>query len=316
MVDQADFTSYYGRPVIKPPVWKTPDIQLYFFLGGAAGTSATIGALAESTARPALARVAHRTAAGGALASVGLLIHDLGRPARFLHMLRVFKTTSPLSVGTYILAPFSALTAATAGAQLLGRFPVLRRLTSVAAAVLGGPMTTYTAALFSNTAVPAWHEPHRDLPFAFAGSAMAAGGGICTAFTPLAEAGPARRIGAVGAAVELAAMHRVEHGHGLASEPYGLGRAGKLLKAAKACTAVGGAGAALLAGRSRSAAAVSGALLALGSVLVRFGVFDAGMISAKDPRYTVEPQRARARARAAAGTEQEPIPAEGSGRAL
>ncbi|RZU32017.1 NrfD/PsrC family molybdoenzyme membrane anchor subunit [Blastococcus saxobsidens] len=301
MVDEVEFTSYYGRPIIKPPVWKTPDVPLYLFLGGAAGSSAVLGALAEGTRRPALARVAHLTAGGGALASVAFLIHDLGRPSRFLNMLRVLKTTSPLSVGSWILAPFSALTTATAGAHLLGRFPLLRRFTGAGAAVLGGPMTTYTAALLADTAVPSWHEAHRELPVVFAGSAMAAGGGITTALTPLDEAGPARRVAAMGAAIELAAMHRVEHGHGLVSEPYRTGRAGKLLKTARACTATG-AGLTLLAGRSRTAAAVSGALLAVGSVLTRFGVFDAGMASAKDPRYTVEPQRARARASEAAAS--------------
>ncbi|MDK3257589.1 NrfD/PsrC family molybdoenzyme membrane anchor subunit [Blastococcus capsensis] len=301
MVDEAEFTSYYGRPVIKPPVWKTPDVPLYLFLGGAAGTSAVLGALAEGTRRPALARVAHLTAGGGALASVGFLIHDLGKPSRFLNMLRVLKTTSPLSVGSWILAPFSALTTATAGAHLLGWFPLLRRFTGVGAAVLGGPMTTYTAALLTNTAVPSWHEAHRELPFVFAGSAMAAGGGITMALTPLDEAGPARKVAAMGAAIELAAMHRVEHGHGLVSEPYRTGRAGKLLKAARGCTATG-AGLALLAGRSRAAAVGSGALVTTGSVLTRFGIFDAGMASARDPKYTVEPQRARARERDTAGS--------------
>jgi hypothetical protein len=294
VVEPAEFTSYYGRPVIKPPVWKTPDVPLYLFLGGAAGSSAALGALADVTARPALARVAHLTAGAGALSSVAFLIHDLGRPTRFLNMLRVLKTTSPLSVGSWILAPFSALATATAAAHLLGWPPRLRRLTGVAAAVLGGPMTTYTAALLADTAVPSWHEAYRELPFVFGGSAMAAGGGIAMALTPVAEAGPARRVAAAGAVIELVTVHRVEHGHGLVSEPYRTGPAGGLLKAARACTATGAALTAV-AGRRRAVAAAAGTLVALGSALTRFGVFSAGMASAQDPRYTVEPQRARAR---------------------
>ncbi|MCZ2836002.1 NrfD/PsrC family molybdoenzyme membrane anchor subunit [Modestobacter sp. VKM Ac-2985] len=310
-VDEAEFTSYYGRPIIKPPVWKTPDVPLYLFLGGAAGTSAVLGAIADVTGRPALTRAAHYTAGGGALASVVWLIHDLGRPARFLHMLRVIKPTSPLSVGSYILAPFSALTAATAGLQLLeafpklqvlgltriaGWFPGLRKTVGGVSAVFGGPMTTYTAVLLANTAVPSWHEPYKELPFVFAGSGMAAGGGICMAFTPVAEAGPARKMAVAGAAVELVAMHKVEHDHGIVGEPYQLGKAGTMMKAAKACTATG-AGLTVVAGRTRVGAAVSGALLAAGSLLTRFGVFEAGMASARDPKYTVVPQRARMAAR-------------------
>jgi hypothetical protein len=144
--------------------------------------------------------------------------------------------------------------------------------------------------------VPSWHEPHNELPFVFAGSAMAAGGGLTMAFAPIAEAGPSRTMAVTGAAIELAAMHKVENGHGVVSEPYHLGRAGTVLKAAKACTTAG-AGLTLVAGRTRLGAVASGALLAAGSLLTRFGVFDAGMASARDPKYTVVPQRERMAAR-------------------
>jgi hypothetical protein len=115
-------------------------------------------------------------------------------------------------------------------------------------------------------------------------------------FTPVDEAGPSRKMGVAGAAIELAAMHKVENGHGIVSEPYHLGRAGKLMKAAKTCTAAG-AGLTVMAGRTRLGAIASGTLLAAGSLLTRFGVFDAGMASAKDPKYTVIPQKERLAAR-------------------
>src|SRR3954471_20437364 len=239
MVDDAEFTSYYGRPIIKSPVWKTPDVPLYLFLGGAAGSSAVLGALADLTGRPALTRTARLVAGGGSIASVGFLIHDLGRPERFLHMLRVFKPTSPLSVGSYILSPFAAAAGGTEAAELLGWFPRLKRFGGAVSALFGGPMATYTAVLLANTAVPSWHAAHEQLPFVFAGSAMAAGGGITMALAPVAETGPSRKMAVTGAAIELAAMHRVEHDHGIVSEPYHVGRAGKLLRAAKACTAAG-----------------------------------------------------------------------------
>jgi hypothetical protein len=296
MVDDVEFTSYYGRPIIKPPVWKSPEVPLYLFLGGAAGSSAVLSALGEFTNRPKLAKAAQLFASGGALGSVGLLIVDLGRPERFLHMLRVFKPTSPLSVGSYILSPFSALTVGTAGLHVLGWLPRLRKLAAVGAGVFGGPMTTYTAVLIANTAVPSWHAAGEQLPFVFAGSGMAAGGGVTMALSPVAEAGPARTMAVAGAAIELAAMNRVENGHGIVSEPYHEGRAGLLLRIAKACT-VSGAALTLLTGRKRAGAVLSGALLAAGSLLTRFGVFEAGLHSAKDPKYTVVPQRERLAAR-------------------
>jgi formate-dependent nitrite reductase membrane component NrfD len=319
MVPEVEFSSYYGRQIIKSPTWKNPEVPLYFFLGGAAGTSSVIGALAEFTGRPKLARNAEYVAGAGALASVVLLIDDLGRPERFLHMLRVFKPTSPLSVGSYILSPFSALTSATAGIRLLqlkpvlgvaarvlpflpslaGAFPALRKASAVGAAAFGGPMATYTAVLIANTAVPSWHAPHDELPFVFAGSAMAAGGGITMALTPVDEAGPSRKVALTGVGIELAAMHRVENGHGVVSEPYHLGKAGTLLRAAKTAT-VSGASITALAGKTRVGAVVGGALLAAGSLFTRMGVFEAGMQSARDPKYTVIPQRERLEARQAA----------------
>ncbi|MDP9416588.1 MAG: nitrite reductase, partial [Actinomycetota bacterium] len=214
----------------------------------------------------------------------------------FLHMLRVLKPTSPLSVGSYILAPFSAAASATAAVELLGWFPRLKRFGGVVAGLFGGPLATYTAVLLSNTAVPSWHHFHTKLPFVFAGSAMAAGGGVCMVFTPVDEAGPARKMAVTGAAIELAVVHQVENDPSVVSEPYHLDRAGRLMRAAKACTAAG-AGPTVVAGRTRLGAVTSGTLLAAGSLLTRFGVFDAGMASARDPKYTVIPQRERLAAR-------------------
>ncbi len=298
MVDEVEFTSYYGRPVIKPPVWKSPEVQLYLFFGGASGAAAVLGALGEFTRRPVMTRSAHLFAGGGALASVGLLIVDLGRPERFLHMLRVFKPTSPLSVGSYILSPFSALAVATAGLHVLGRYPVLRRLAAVGSAAFAGPLATYTGVLLANTAVPSWHAAGTKLPYVFGASGMAAGGGITMALSPVAEAAPARRFAVAGAVIELAVMQRVESGHGIVSEPYHEGKAGTMLRLAKACTAAGAA-VTVAAGRRRAGAVLGGALLAAGSALTRFGVYEAGMVSARDPKYTVVPQRERIAARAA-----------------
>jgi formate-dependent nitrite reductase membrane component NrfD len=300
MVPEPDFQSYYGRPVLKEPTWKQPDVPLYLFLGGYAGASAILAEGAAAKGLEHLERVSRVGAALGAQLGTAALVHDLGRPARFLNMLRVLKVTSPLSVGSWILAPFTGSASAAAASQLTGRLPVLGRAAGLASALLGGPLATYTAALIANTAVPAWHEVHREMPFLFAGSAATAAGGVALATVPLEESGPARRLAVTGAAVELVAEQAIDQRlrsmPGDVGEPYHTGRAGALMKAAKVLTASGGV-AAVLGRRSRSLSTASGVALVAGSLLVRFGVFQAGLASAKDPKYTVVPQRARLDAR-------------------
>jgi formate-dependent nitrite reductase membrane component NrfD len=292
MVDPAEFESYYGRPILKEPAWKQPDVPLYLFLGGAAGASASLGALADATGRPQLARVGRLVASGGSAASVVALIHDLGRPLRFLNMLRVIKPTSPLSVGSWILSPFSALAAVAAGSEVTGWFPRLGRLAGAGAGVLGPAMCTYTAVLLADTATPAWHEGYRELPILFAGSALTSGAGAALVAVPAGETGPAVRAGLIGAAAELAAGAKLERALGIVSEPYRTGRAGELLKASRALT-VAGAGLSLLARRNRAASVLAGAAYLAAGLCTRFGVYNAGVESTKDPKYVVVPQRER-----------------------
>jgi DMSO reductase anchor subunit len=248
---------------------------------------------------PALERTARLAAAGGSAIGSVALIHDLGRPERFLNMLRVFKPTSPLSVGSWILAPFAGLAGAAAGSLVTGRLRPLGRLAGLGAAVLGPPLGTYTAALLANTAVPAWHEAYRELPFLFAGSNAASAGGLAMLATPTDQAWPARRLAVAGVILDHTAEHLLEERLGMLAEPYQQGRPGRFLRAARALHFAGAAGT-FLAGRSRTAAVLSGAALMGGSLLTRFAVFQAGLASAKDPKYTVVPQRARLAAREAA----------------
>lgn len=292
MVPEPEFTSYYGRPILKQPVWKQPDVPAYLFVGGLAGASAVLAEGAALTGRPRLRRVARLAAAAGSTLGAGALMHDLGRPERFLNMLRMLKVTSPLSVGSWILASFSTLAGGAAAAELTGRMPVAGRVAGVGAGLLGPALATYTAALISDTAVPAWHDAHRELPFVFAGSAAAAAGGLALLTVPADEAGPALRMAAAGATLELAASERMVRRLGFVGEPYRTGRPGRLLKAARALT-IGGLAAGCLSGRSRTAAGLSGASYLAGSLLTRFGVFQAGLASAADPKYTIVPQRER-----------------------
>jgi hypothetical protein len=295
MVPPAVFTSYYGRPVLKASPW-TLDIPAYFFLGGLAGGSSLLAAGADLTGRPATRRAARFAALAGLSGSFYALVHDLGKPSRFYNMLRVAKTTSPMSVGTWILSVYAPFAGLAAIAEIV---PALRRFgrpAGLVAAALAPGLASYTAVLLTDTATPAWHEAYRELPLVFVGSAAAAAGGLSMVVAPLSETGPARRFALGGAALELTMSHRMESSMGLAAEALHEGRPGQLIKASRALT-LAGLVSGLGARRARWCGAVSGALLIAGSVTTRFGIFEAGQASARDPRFTVVPQRDRIGAR-------------------
>jgi hypothetical protein len=106
----------------------------------------------------------------------------------------------------------------------------------------------------------------------------------------MAEAAPARKLAVAGAALELYGAHQAETRHGLLSEPFTTGRAGRLLRMGRTLTALGVAGA-LFGRRSRVMTAASGLSLLAASLATRCGIYEAGVASAADPKYTVEPQR-------------------------
>ncbi len=293
MVPRAEFTSYYGKPVLNPPAWEPLNIAGYFFLGGLAGAGSVLAAGAELTGRPVTARALKVSSAVALAGSTAALVHDLGRPERFANMLRVLKPTSPMSVGSWLLAAYGPAAGGAAVLDLAGRLPRLGRAATLGAAAIGPAVASYTAVLAADTAVPGWHDGYREMPFVFTGSAAAAAAGMALLAAPTAENAPARGAAVFGAALETAAVKLMERRLGMVAETYRTGRAGRLMKAAEALTVAGAAGAALLGRRSRTAAAVSGAALLAASACTRFGIFHAGVESAKDPKYTVVPQRER-----------------------
>ena len=337
-VEVSPHDSYYGRNVVKAPPWG-PQIPTYLFFGGLAAGSQVLAAGAYWTNNAPLRRVARLTSAVGIAVSGVCLVEDLGRPERFLNMLRVAKLSSPMSVGTWILTgfasgamPLAALEAArmmrlapsaaesemsgVLSGVLPGGGSVSARIVKgvvkvleagqgpavVAGAAFAGPLASYTAVLLSNTAMPTWAASYRHLPFVFAGSACAASGGVAMMFTPVPHASPARRLAMLGASADLAVMHRLERHletEGVA-EPLHTGRAGRLNKAAMALNIAGVATTALV-GRTRAAAVSAGVAFAAASACTRFAIFEAGMASAKDPKYTIDPQRRRLAERRGAG---------------
>ena len=139
------------------------------------------------------------------------LVADLGRPERFLHMMRTFKVTSPMSVGSWILTGLQRTHrrrrrrrgGLMTGDRLpLGPLrPVLRAVEPVSglgAGLMGAPLAAYTAVLLGDTAMPTWHAAHRDLPFVFVSSASLAAGGLALVTTPANEVGPARNLAVLG----------------------------------------------------------------------------------------------------------------------
>ncbi|MBN9619069.1 MAG: polysulfide reductase NrfD [Actinobacteria bacterium] len=319
MVPDVELTSYYGRPVVKPAPWGH-DVAAYLFLGGVAGGSGLLAAGGQLTGRPRL----RRNSRLAALAAVGLggaaLVRDLGRPERFLNMLRTIKLTSPMSLGSWILSAFSAGAGIAAAAEIdrmtAERLPLgpARRLlhavegpAGLEAAVFAPALAVYTAVLLADTATPTWNAARDELPFVFVSSAGLAAGGLAMVTTPVDEAGPARRLAVLGVLGDLAAT-RVMHRRmdPVVAEPLHHGRAGTMLRCSEALAVAGGIGT-LLGGRRRGVAAASGLALLASSALTRFGVFEAGIHSAKDPRYTIEPQKRRLAARRAAGTTDDSI---------
>jgi hypothetical protein len=178
-------TGYYGIPLLKKPPW-TWEIPLYFFTGGAAGAAAVVGSIASYTgADRKLVRDARWIAAAGSIISPLLLVSDLGRPARFMNMLRVFKPQSAMSVGAWTLVGFSAGTSAAAFAQFLTdrygeSFPVrvIQRAGDAVSLLFGLPFSNYTGVLIGATAIPVWNENAGDLPMHFGMSGLSAAVGL------------------------------------------------------------------------------------------------------------------------------------------
>ena len=299
MVPEPQFTSYYGRPVIKEPVWRVPDVPGYLFLGGLAGASSVLAAGSQLSGYRELARVAKVGALGAISLSAVALVHDLGRPGRFANMLRVFKPSSPMSVGSWLLAGYGPVAGAAAVSEVTGILPKAGTAATLGAGLLGPAIATYTAALICDTAVPAWHAGYREMPYVFAGSAASAAGGLGLLATRPADAEPARNLAVLGATVELIAKRQLirrlarpgSEGVSLA-EPYEAGTTGAILRLAEFLTAGALAGA-VLGRRSRAVSALAGASLVAASAMTRFGIFEAGMASARDPKYTIVPQRRR-----------------------
>ena len=281
----ADEDSYYGLPMLKESVWKWP-VPLYFYVGGLAGGSALLSAAAllRRHRLPGIVRAGRVIAASGAVASAALLIQDLGIRRRFIYMLRVFRPTSPMNLGTWILSGFGACAA---GSLLPG---AIGDAASIAAGALGLPLSGYTGVLLANTAVPLWQKARAHLPPVFVASAAAS---VASAMEILplsrAEQRVARRMAVAGKLAELCTDLALEHEVGKIERigrPLQEGVSGALWKTAKACKA-----ASLICSmipRKPAWLRVCGGVFGtLGALCTRFSLFHGGKASARDPHATV-----------------------------
>ncbi len=289
-------TGYYGINLLKEPQWSW-EIPPYFFVGGAAGSAAVIGAIAHWTGRDEkLARDCRLLAAGGAIVSSALLISDLGRPERFLAMLRVFKPQSPMSVGAWTLAAFGSFSGAAAFAQIAAeRFglPIrmLGNIAEVFSAAAGLPFSNYTGVLIGATAIPVWNEHVGSLPTHFGMSGLNSAVGILEL---MGHDNPAlNTLGIGAAAIESMEGVNIEISKKAAAEPLKRGTSGFITRLGGVLSGPVPLGlriAAAFAGSRQSkelrkAAAISSVA---GSMLTRIAWMHAGHVSARDWRLPLE----------------------------
>jgi formate-dependent nitrite reductase membrane component NrfD len=291
-------TGYYGIPMLKEPQW-TWEIPVYFFLGGISGSASVIGAMAHWTgADLRISRDARYIAAAGAVLSSGLLIGDLGRPERFLNMLRVFKPQSAMSMGAWALAGFGTFAGASAFAEWLSNFTDIRAikiLGNVAegfACLFGLPFSNYTGVLIGATAIPVWNEHVSTLPLHFGMSGMNAAVSLLELLGH--DRNPALNIlGLVASSVEAAEGVRIETNPHPVAEPLKHGHSGWIIRTGGMLSGPIPLGLRLAAlftpnKTARKLRRIAAASSIAGSLITRYAWIEAGHVSAQDWRLPLE----------------------------
>jgi polysulfide reductase-like protein len=288
-------TGYYGLPLLKEPQW-TKEVPLYFFVGGAAGASAVVATAANwLTQDDELVRSARWVAAAGGLLSPALLTMDLGRPSRFINMLRVFKLQSPMNVGAWTLTAFSSFAAAAAFANLmrqrLDATPVyiIENAAGTLAAATGLVMASYTGVLIGATTIPVWNHHVDTLPAHFAASGL----NCATSILELMGHDDSRALNVLGLAAsgyECFEGVKIEAERTRVNEPLQKGLSGAIVRTGGVLSgpvpfALRLAYAFTGNRNYRRAAAWSSIV---GSLITRFGWIRAGHASAKDHRVPLQ----------------------------
>jgi hypothetical protein len=288
--------SYYGLPVLKKPVW-TWEVPLYFFLGGIAGVSACIGVAAQLFhADPALIRAALWMGLIGASICPALLIADLGRPSRFLNMLRVFKLRSPMSMGVWILVAFSGciFLAVASHELILHGFtsPLwidLRWIGELTGAITGLLLASYTGVLIGATAIPVWSQNREILPPHFLTSGLGSSSAILELLgfmTPATQV-----LGFVASGLETLLGIFLEVRERPVDLPLKHGKSGWTLRIAGFVEGPASLLLRLFLGGSHTGRYAAAVCFIAGALLNRYGWIWAGRASAEDPQALFQLQR-------------------------
>jgi hypothetical protein len=291
----APSAGYSGNPVLKPPTW-TWQVPLYFFVGGVAGVSAIIALVADAIGNAGVVRVELWVAFAGALVSAPLLIADLGRPARFLNMLRVFKLRSAMSLGAWTLVGFSSAAglAVVCHELMLGGYGnsfvhLVEWLAETLAACAGLMLASYTSVLLGVTAIPIWSENRKLLPAVFLTGALGSASAILEMVGFLVPA--TQFIGIVASAVETAVAIIIEFRRRNVDRPLREGVVGWLTRAG---TAIAGPTSLLLRifwGHTVGVRYLAAASFVAGALIARYAWIAAGRVSARDPQVLFQVQR-------------------------
>ena len=291
----ASGVSYHGNPVLKPPTW-TWQVPLYFLVGGVAGTSAVIALVAHLFGNAELLGAALWIGFLGALISAPLLIADLGRPDRFLNMLRVFKLRSAMSVGAWTLAKFSsAVGLAVVCHELIlagygnGFLLVLEWLAEISAALSGLILASYTSVLLSVTAIPVWSENRKLIPVVFLAGGLGSAAALLELLGFLVPV--TQFIGIVASAVETLVAITIELRGRYVDRPLREGTVGWLTRAGAALAGPTSLLLRMFSGHSSVARYVAAVCFVIGALISRYAWIAAGRVSSRDPQALFRIQR-------------------------
>ncbi len=295
-----DVPSGQQGPMMKQAVW-TWEIPLYFWLGGIASGSAFVSLACDLSGDAKSAATARKVALAAVAPCPVLLISDLGRPARFLNMLRIFKPRSPMSLGAWCLFAFGNTAGLAVAADVLRLRTTARRLGAMNAA-LGSYLGSYTGVLLAATAVPVWARSKNFLGPIFIATAAATGASavrlVLVARGMDADHPTRKALGHIetGAmAAELGLSTVLERRLGRLDQALGEGSGNRLFEVGK-YAARAGIVSRVFAGRRHGTAAshTASALFLIGGLAFRYAWVHAGRSSAHDDEAVALTARGKA----------------------
>jgi hypothetical protein len=286
-------TSYHGNPVLKPPTW-TWQVPLYFFVGGVAGVSALIALVAHVLGNARLLQTELLVALAGALISAPLLIADLGRPERFLNMLRVFKPRSAMSLGAWTLSGFSSAIGLSVVCHELilfgygnGFFLAIESWAEVIGAITGLLLASYTSVLLGASAIPIWSENRKLLPVIFLTGALGSAAALLELLGFMIPA--TESIGVVACTAEIVIALIIEFRGRYVDRPLREGAVGRLTRAG--AVLAGPTSLLLRIFGSNGARYFAAACFMAGALIARYAWIAAGRVSSRDPQALFHIQR-------------------------